>query len=113
MLNAKTLSTLIIFMGAMDCLTTALGVRYFGTSESNPLMAAIISTNIGVFLTVKITATLLMALTYVLASRALMGTSNKTSNFFKYSCRMIELAYAGIIAFLSVVVTNNLLILIA
>ena len=112
--NTKVLlSILIVLVGSMDCLTTVIGVQYFGAAESNPFMAIMVSTNIGSFLTVKIAATILIALTYVLANRALMGTSNKTSKLFKYSCRTVELAYAGIIAFLAMTVTNNLLILLA
>jgi hypothetical protein len=110
--NTKVLlSILIVLVGLMDCLTTVLGVQYFGAAESNPFMATMVSANIGAFLTVKIAATMLIALTYVLANRALLGTSNKASKLFKYSCRTVELAYGGIIVFLAVTVTNNLLIL--
>lgn len=112
--NTKVLlSILIVLVGSMDCLTTVIGVQYFGAAESNPFIAIMVSTNIGAFLTVKIAATVLIALTYVLANRALMGTSNKASKLFKYSCRTVEFAYAGIIVFLALTVTNNLLILLA
>jgi membrane protein DedA with SNARE-associated domain len=114
MLNTKTFPCiLIVLMGSMDCLTTVIGVLYSGAAELNPFMAGIVSTNIGAFLVVKIAATILIAFTYILANRTLMKTPNKTSRFFKYSYKMVKIAYAGIIVFLVVVVANNLLILLA
>ena len=50
-------SLLLILMGAIDCVTTVIGVLYSGAKELNPFMAGIVSTNIGAFLVVKIAAT--------------------------------------------------------
>ena len=104
-------SFLLILMGAIDCLTTVIGVLYSGAKESNPFMAGIISTNIGAFLAVKIAATLLVASTYILANRTLIKTPNKNSKAFKYSSKLLKIAYAGILVFMIIVVANNLLIL--
>ncbi|MGD0645708.1 MAG: DUF5658 family protein [Candidatus Bathyarchaeia archaeon] len=105
------LSFLLILMGSIDCLTTVIGVLYSGAAELNPFMAGIVSTNIGVFLLMKIAATILIAFTYILANRTLMKTQNKTSRSFKYSYKLLKVAYSGIIVFLVIVVANNLLIL--
>jgi hypothetical protein len=106
-------SLLLIIMGSIDCITTVIGVLYSGAAELNPLMAGIVSTNIGAFLVVKITATMLIAFTYLLANKILMKSQNKSTKSFKYSCKLLRIGYAGIIAFLFIVVANNLLILLA
>ncbi|MGZ4850293.1 MAG: DUF5658 family protein [Candidatus Bathyarchaeia archaeon] len=107
------LSFLLVLMGTIDCFTTILGVLYSGASELNPFMARIVSTNIGAFLAVKILATALIALTYVIANKTLMKTQNKTTESFKISYKLLKVGYGGIIAFLCIVVTNNLIILLA
>ena len=76
-------------------------------------MAGIVSTNIGAFLAVKIAATLLIAFTYFLANRILLKTPNKSSRSFKYSYKFLRVTYVGIIAFMFIVIANNLLILLA
>jgi hypothetical protein len=106
-------SFLLIFMGSIDCLTTVIGVLYFGAVELNPFLAGIVSTNIGAFLVVKLAATILIAFTYILANKTLMKTQNKSTKSFKYSCKFLKVAYAGILAFLVIVVANNLIILLA
>ena len=106
-------SLLLILMGAIDCLTTTIGVVYSGAKELNPLMAGIVSTNIGAFLVVKIAATMLIAFTYILAKRTLIKAPYKDTRSFKYSSRVLKIGYAGILAFMIVVVANNLIILLA
>ncbi len=104
-------SFLLIFMGSIDCLTTVIGVLYFGAAELNPFLAGIVSTNIQAFLVIKIAATMLIAFTYIQANKTLMKTENKSSKSFTYSYKLLKIAYAGIILFLVIVVANNLLIL--
>jgi membrane protein DedA with SNARE-associated domain len=106
-------SFLLVLMGTIDCLTTVIGVVYSGASELNPIMAGIVSTNIGAFLAVKILGTILIALTYVIANKALMKSQNKTTKSFKISCKLLKVGYGGIITFLCIVVANNLIILLA
>jgi membrane protein DedA with SNARE-associated domain len=104
-------SLLLILMGVIDCVTTVIGVVYSGAKELNPIMAGMASTDIGAFLVVKIAATLFIAFTYILANRTLLKTKNKSSRAFKYSDRLIKVAYVGIMIFMIIVVTNNLLVL--
>ncbi len=114
MLRRESLTSfLLVLMGSIDCLTTVIGVLYFGAVELNPFMAGIVSTNIGAFLVVKLAATILIAFTYILANKTLMKTQNKSTKSFKYSCKFLKVAYAGILAFLVIVVANNLIILLA
>ena len=106
-------SFILILMGSIDCLTTVIGVLYFGAAELNPLMAGIVSTNIVAFLVLKILATFLIGFTYILAKRSLNRTLNKESKSFKYSNRLIKVAYTGLMFFLFTVIVNNLTILLA
>ena len=104
-------SFVLILMGSIDCLTTVIGVLYFGASELNPLMTGIVSTNIVAFLALKISATFLIGFTYILAKRTLNKTQDKESKSFKYSNRLMKIIYTGLIVFLFVVIINNLTIL--
>ena len=105
-------SLLIILMGSIDCVTTILGVVYSGAKEVNPVMAGIVSTNVGAFLAVKIGATIFIAATYIFARKILMGMPNRDGKAFTYSIKALTFAYAGLICFLTLTVANNLLILI-
>ena len=106
-------SFFLILLGFIDCLTTAIGVLYFGAVELNPLMASIISTNMMAYLALKISATFLIGFTFFLAKRALHYTMDKSTKVFKYSTMLIKGAYAGLILFLIAIVTNNLIVLLA
>ncbi len=106
-------SFVLVLMGSIDCLTTVIGVLYFGAVELNPFLTGIISTSIIAFLALKISATFLIGFTYILAKRILNKAHNKESRSFKYSNRLMKVAYAGIVLFLMIVVTNNLTILLA
>jgi hypothetical protein len=106
------LSLLIILMGTLDCVTTVIGVLYSGAVELNPFMAGIVNTNISAFLVVKIGGTIFIALTYILARQVLMRMPNKSGKAFNYSSKLLRFTYAGLVSFLSIVVANNLLILI-
>jgi hypothetical protein len=104
-------SFILILMGSIDCLTTVIGVLYYGAAEMNPLMTGIVSTNIAAFLALKISATFLIGFTYILAKRTLNKTQNKESTTFKYSNRLMKIVYTGLMVFLFIVIINNISIL--
>lgn len=99
-------------MGTIDCVTTIIGVVYAGAKELNPAMAGIVSTNVGAFLVIKISATIFIAATYIIAKKILMRLPNKNGKAFHYSFRILTFVYAGLIGFLALAVANNLFILI-
>jgi hypothetical protein len=105
-------SFLIILLGSIDCITTVVGVMYFGASEINPLMIGILNSSIAAFLALKISATFLIGFTYIYAKRTLNKAMDKSSKAFKVSCKVMKGAYAGIMVFLIITVINNLIILI-
>jgi ABC-type multidrug transport system permease subunit len=100
-------------MGSMDCLTTAIGVLYFGAAELNPFLVGIVSTNILAFLALKISATFFIGFTFILARRTLNQTVDKSSKSFRVSRSLIKIAFAGLVTFMVIVVVNNLLVLLS
>ena len=66
------LSSLLVLMGSIDCITTAIGLLYSGAKELNPLMAGIVNSNFDAFLVVKMAATISIACTYILANKMVM-----------------------------------------
>jgi hypothetical protein len=99
-------------MGFIDCITTVVGVLYFGAVELNPFLVGIVS-NIPLFMVLKLSATVCIGGTYVLANKILNSASNKTSKGFRCSSYLMKTAYAGLVIFLITVVLNNLTVLLA
>jgi hypothetical protein len=113
MMKIRTYPTLLlVLMGSMDCITTVIGIFYFGAAELNPVMAGVVSTNLPAFVVLKLTTTLLVCLIFIQAEKILMKTQDKTSKAFSWTHRLLKVAYVGIIVFLVVVVVNNLNVLV-
>jgi hypothetical protein len=106
-------SFFIILLGSIDALTTVIGVLYFGAAELNPFMTGIIGTNIMAFLAIKISATFLIAFTYILAKRTLNKAMDKSTKSFRNSSMIMKGAYAGVVIFLLITVINNFTVLLA
>lgn len=105
-------SLLLVFMGSMDCLTTVVGTVYFGTQELNPLIADLVYTNLPGFIVLKLVISFAVGFIFVLAEKALRGSSNKNDKSFKVAHNTLKAAYIGIAIFLALVVANNVLVLI-
>jgi hypothetical protein len=104
-------SVALMLLGFTDCITTVIGVIYFGAAELNPFLTAIIGTSIWAFLALKISATLFIGFTYVEAKSMLSKVINKETKSFKFSRQFLKIAYACLVMFLIVVVVNNFFIL--
>jgi len=100
-------------MGSMDCATTVIGTHYFGTRELNPLIADLVHSNLPAFVVLKLTVTVAVGVIFVLAEKALMNNKNKTDKSFKIARNTLRVAYMGIVVFLTLVVTNNILVLLS
>jgi hypothetical protein len=105
-------SFLLVFMGSIDCLTTVIGVLFYGASEANPVLAGVV-TNVPLFTVIKLSATFCIAGTYILANKILNSAQDKTAKGFKVGRTVMKAAYAGLVVFLVVVVVNNLTVLLA
>lgn len=112
MMKIRTYPTLLLaLMGSMDCITTVIGILYFGAVELNPLIAGVVSTNLPAFVILKLTTTIFVCLIFVQAEKILMKTQNKTTKAFAWTHRLLKVVYAGVIVFLVVVVVNNAVVL--
>jgi membrane protein DedA with SNARE-associated domain len=95
----------------MDCLTTVIGVLYFGAIESNPLIAGVASYSLPAFVVLKMTATLFSCLIFVQAEKILMQSKDKSSSSISRTQTFLRVARGAVVAFLFVVVANNVLVL--
>lgn len=102
----------MVLMGTIDCVTTAVGILYYGAVELNPVMATVVS-NVPLFMALKLSATFCMGGTCVLANKILNSASDKTTKSFRYGSIGIKIAYLGLVAFMIVVVVNNFTVLLA
>jgi hypothetical protein len=112
MMKTRTYPTLLLaLMGSMDCVTTVIGILYFGAVELNPFISGIVSTNLPAFVALKLTSTVFVCLIFVQAEKILMKTKDKTTKAFTWTHRLQKVAYTGVIVFLIVTVANNALVL--
>lgn len=110
--NAVLPSTLLVVMGIIDCITTAIGVGYYGAVEVNPIMAGVVS-NIPLFMVLKLTASFCIGGICLLATKILNDTKDKTTRSFRVGSIGMNITYIGLIAFMSIVVINNFMVLLS
>jgi hypothetical protein len=103
------LSKILLLAGALDCLTTVVGVLFFGAEERNPLMSSIVTSNIPLFMAIKISATICIWLTYVLALKTLQ---THPVNNRKYTF-LLKFAYGSIALFVVWAVINNIWVIVS
>jgi len=97
-------------MGSMDCLTTVVGTVYFGAQELNPLIAGLIYTNLHVFVLVKLAVTIGVGVVFVWIERTLLRVSFRDKSI-RLVYRVFRIASIIMIAFLCIVVVNNVIVL--
>jgi hypothetical protein len=113
MMKVRTYPTLLLaLMGFLDCITTVVGIIYYGAVELNPLMSGVVTTNIAAFVVLKLATTVSVCLIFIQADKILMKSGNQASRTFTWTKRLLRLATAGVIAFLCLTVANNLIVLI-
>jgi len=102
---------LLIFMGSMDCLTTVIGTLFFGAQEFNPVIAGLVSSNLGGFVALKLSMTVAIGVIFILAQKTLMRAHDQKSASFNFAVRMLKTAYFAIVLFFAIVVANNVLVI--
>jgi uncharacterized membrane protein len=98
-------------MGSMDCVTTIIGILYFGAVECNPFLTGMISTNLPAFIILKLVTTVFVGLIFYQADKILMTNQDKHSKAFRWTRHLLKAAYVGIVVFLLGVVANNITVL--
>ena len=102
---------LLVLMGSLDCVTTVIGILYFGAVELNPLLSGIVSTDIAGFVVLKLATTIFVCLIFIEAEKILMHTANRKTRTFAWTKNLLKVSTAGVIIFLGVVVANNFIVL--
>ena len=105
-------SLILVLMGSLDCVTSVIGIAYFGAVELNPLLTNLVSTNLPVFVVLKVVTSVLVSLIFIQASKMLYSAKNKDSFGFRWTRRILIIAYIGVLSFLTVVVANNVIVLV-
>lgn len=95
--------TTLILIGALDWLTTIVGVVFFGANETNPLLAGLTQTNMLLFSALKLSAITITGLVFYKAETK-AKLASKISPFAK---KFLASGYAICLLTLSVVVVNN------
>lgn len=104
-------SLLIVLLGTIDCITTIVGIVYFGAAEQNPVMSGVVSSSLGIFTLLKMGTTLVIGLIFYQADKILMKTPDKNSKGFVWTNRLLKTSFVGVAAFFSIVVLNNIIVL--
>jgi len=101
----------LIFAGSMDCLTTVIGILFFGAVESNPFLSSMTSANLLLFTIMKLTSTLFVGAMFHQANKVLNQTEDKSTKSFKRTRSMLRGAYVGATCILLIAVANNVVTL--
>ena len=113
MLSVKVVPSLaIILIGSVDCLTTAIGILYFGAVERNPFLAGITTTNLPAFAAIKLGATIFAVLLFSLAEKTLMKAEDKSTKGYVCTRYVLRGAYAAVAVFLLIAVLNNIAVIV-
>ena len=111
MLSVRTVPSLALFLaGAMDCLTTVIGISFFGAVEVNPILSNIARISIAAFIVTKLTSVSLVALMFHQANRALMSSPDKGTRTFKFASKTLKVSYAAATIVLLAAVINNIIV---
>ena len=114
MLRAKpALSLIFLLAGAMDWLTTTVGIAWFGAAESNPIIAGIANTNLPLFAVLKLAVTIIAALFFHISENVLLRNQRASAHPLRYAHAALRIACITLTAMLLVVVANNLFVVAA
>jgi hypothetical protein len=99
-------------MGILDCFTTVVAIAFFGATEVNPFMDALIKTNWLVFIGLKLSVTASVSFLFFQVNKMLVAMTNKESKVFKWTNTLVMVALLGLSGFMIVNVLNNFKVLI-
>jgi hypothetical protein len=98
----------ILLLGILDCLTTVVGVLFFGATEINPLLVGLTQTNIILFSILKLTAITFAGLAFY---EAVCLTSQKGFDW-NFTKRFVKGSYSMTFLIMIIVVSSNIVALI-
>ncbi|MCW3984738.1 MAG: DUF5658 family protein [Candidatus Bathyarchaeota archaeon] len=95
----------LILVGVSDWLTTILGVTFYGASETNPLMAGLVGSNMMVFSVVKLFAVITAGFAFYKA----VDVSIKMN--WMPAKRLLDVSFLATFLMLTGVVVNNVTVI--
>jgi|YelNatPaOPRAMG01_1025707.scaffolds.fasta_scaffold01073_28 hypothetical protein len=108
MLRVKSVPSLgLMLAGSMDCLTTLVGLSFFGAVECNPFIAGLANTNLVAFTLVKLAATVAAGFAFHAADKMLSKTRENRSNASMRIRYLLRGTYFAATGFLFLAVINN------
>jgi len=97
-------------MGALDCITTAVGVLFFERVELNPLISSLVYSNMTAFVLLKLTITLVVASVPILVDGIL--TKHQAQSKIFYNARVaVRITYLCLLFFISTALINNIFVI--
>ena len=97
----------IVLLGSADLFTTVLGVAFFGAAEVNPLLSGLMQTSIPFFIGLKAAAVILSGFAFYAGAKTVAQSFNRSG----MGIRFIEFGYFVSVIFLTIVVTNNVIVI--
>jgi hypothetical protein len=103
----KLFFSTVVLMGFLDLITTFIGIVSFGAVEVNPLLSGLTQASLELLVAVKSSTVLLTGfLFYKGASIAELNYNSQSIGM-----RFLDFGYFAALTFLTVVVTNNIIII--
>jgi len=103
-------SVFLVLMGALDCITTAVGVLFFERVELNPLISSLVYSNMTAFVLLKLTITLVVASVPILVDGIL--TKHQAQSKIFYNARVaVRITYLCLLFFISTALINNIFVI--
>ena len=97
---------MLVFCGLIDCVTTIVGILWFGATEGNPLFSALTETNLLAFSVIKLVATVFVGVLFYKAG----SVCRIEGSGFQVGSRFLQVAYSLSLLTMLTVVTNNVLV---
>ena len=94
----------LVLMGALDWLTTTVGIMFFGATEVNPLLSGLTQSSMLLFSTVKLSAVAITGAAFYKAMDT--GFTGQNSMF---TARFVYAGYGVAFLALTTLVANNII----
>lgn len=104
------LTSFLVLLGLLDCFTTVFGKFFLGINEANPIMSALLSLGIPVFIIFKLIAIAFIYISLVYVKKKIEKNQKRT-NGARFTSLLWEIALFSLIVSTLVTVINNVVVL--
>ena len=111
MFRVRAVPSLAIFLaGSMDCLTTVIGIVFFGAVECNPFLSNLASISLAALVAVKLVTTIFVGVLFHKADKALVQNGDKSHKNYKFIRYALKGSYITATIILFAAVVNNIIV---